>query len=582
MRTVVKRILEMCFEYFGIQNYSRMNSEYNKKKNMNNRRTPLEQMQLNVATHPNQIWLHQPVNRQWHTYTWKEADQQARSIARGLLSNGLSKGDKVAIMAKNSAEWYICDLAIMMAGLISVPIYPTAGADNIKYVLEHSGAKAIFVGKLDSTQALKEAMPEDFLSVAFPYPTLECKELWLDWLSRYEPLDSIYTPELDELFSLIYTSGSTGLAKGVMVSQRNVASSAMAAADKFVIQSQGRVMSYLPLAHITERCVVELPSIYNPTEIFFVESLETFVDDVRYAQPTGFISVPRLWTKFQSQILARIPNNKLQFLLKIPLVGKLVAKKIRTGLGLEKAVLFGSGSAPISPEVLMWFHRIGISIGEGWGMTETAGLSCSNIPFRLDHVGTIGSPQSCVEMKLSEQGEVLVRGEAVFTSYFNNPEATRSAFENGWFKTGDKAERTADGAWKIIGRVKEQFKTSKGKYVSPVPIESSLGRNPDIEQVCVMGVGRKQPIAMIVLGEGASKDREAQKKELESTLFSVNRELEAHERLDHIIVAKQVWSIENGMLTPTLKLKRDQLEQEYGHFLTSTHGSEIVFEEEVC
>lgn len=549
---------------------------------MNSRRTPLEQMQLNVAKHPNKVWLNQPENRRWSTYTWGDADEQARKIAQGLLSNGITKGDKVAIIAKNSAEWYICDLAIMMAGLISVPIYPTAGAENIKYVLKHSNAKAIFVGKLDSIEALSEAMPENFLSISFPYPTLDCKEQWLNWLNIYEPLKTLHRPSIDDLFSLIYTSGSTGLAKGVIISQRNVASSAMAAGEKFLTSDDRRVMSYLPLAHITERCVVELPSIYYPTEIFFVESLETFVDDVRYASPTAFLSVPRLWTKFQSQILAKMPNNKLQILLKIPFIGKLISKKIRTALGLQEAKIFGSGSAPISPDILKWFHKLGISIGEGWGMTETSGLSCSNIPFKLDHVGTIGTPQSCVEMSLSDQGEVLIRGEAVFQSYYNNPEATNDAFENGWFKTGDKAEIAPDGSWKIIGRVKEQFKTSKGKYVSPVPIESSLGRNPDIEQVCVMGIGRKQPIAMIVLGEGASKNREQQKKQLSSTMSSVNTELEAHEKIDHIIVAKKAWSIENGLLTPTLKLKRDQLEKQYGHFLTLTHNSEVIFEEEVC
>ncbi|WP_252179260.1 AMP-binding protein [Endozoicomonas sp. 4G] len=552
---------------------------------MKSLRTPLEQVQLNVNRHPDQVWLNQPDNRQWTSYTWGEADEQARRIAQGLLSNGLSKGDKVAIIAKNSAEWYICDLAIMMAGLISVPIYPTAGAENIQYVLEHSDAKAIFVGKLDScaalSEALSEAVSDDFLSISFPYPTLDCKEQWLNWLSTYEPLKTLHNPDIDDLFSLIYTSGSTGLAKGVMISQRNVASSAIAAGEKFLIGKDRRVMSYLPLAHITERCVVELPSIYRPTEIFFVESLDTFIDDVRYARPTAFLSVPRLWTKFQSQILAKMPNEKLQTLLKIPFVGKLVSKKIRTALGLQEAKIFGSGSAPISPEILKWFHKLGISISEGWGMTETSGLSCCNLPFKLDHIGTIGSPQTCVEMSLSEQGEILIRGEAVFQSYYNNPEATEAAFENGWFKTGDKAVVSPDGSWKIIGRLKEQFKTSKGKYVSPVPIESSLGRNPNIEQVCVMGIGRKQPIAMIVLGEGSSKHRDQQKKELASTMRSVNDELEAHEKLDHIIVTKTAWSIENNLLTPTLKLKRDQLEKQYGHFLTLSHRSEVVFEEEI-
>lgn len=539
---------------------------------------PLAQMQRNVAQHPNKVWLHQPVNRNWQTYTWAEADDHARRIAQGLLSNGLVAGDKVAIIAKNTAEWFIADFAIMMAGMISVPIYSTAGEETIRHVLSHSEAKAIFVGKLDSTEAMQNSMPEDILSIGFPYPTVPCKERWQDWLTSYSPLQTIHEFSGEDIFSLVYTSGSTGLPKGVVLTQNNVAASAKAAADLPGAAENERVMSYLPLAHITERCCVELPSLYRASDVYFVESLDTFVEDVRYARPTNFISVPRLWTKFQSQILAQIPNKKLQLLLKIPFVGKSVAKKIRTGLGLDQAIRFGSGSAPISPDVLRWFHGIGVKIGEGWGMTETSGLSCGNTPFNFDHLGSIGTPQACVEMSLSEEGEVLIRGDAVFKEYYKNPEATAEAFVDGWFRTGDRAEHRADGSWKIVGRVKEQFKTGKGKYVAPVPIESSLGRNADIEQVCVMGIGRKQPIALVVLGESAKGDREKLSQELEATLAEVNRDLESHQVLDHIIVTEEPWSIENGLLTPTLKLKRDQLEARYGHFLTAPLQGKVVWE----
>ena len=541
-------------------------------------RTPLEQFNINVDQHPDKVWLHQPVDREWHTYTWLEADITARKVAKGLLDSGLVEGDKVSIIAKNSAEWYICDLAIMMAGLVSVPIYPTASADNIKYVLEHSGAKAMFIGKLDDAKELNKALPESLVTIAMPSAKVDCKLDWHAWLSMLTPLEKINTPSLNDTFSIIYTSGSTGLAKGVELSYLNVASSATSGSEIFFQPGETRVMSYLPLAHITERCVVELPSIYNPAEVFFTESIDTFIEDVKYARPTAFLSVPRLWTKFQSKILAKMPNNRLQLLLKIPFIGQIVARKIRENLGLQDTVLFGSGSAPISPEVLLWFHKIGISIGEGWGMTETSGLSCSNVPFDFEHLGTIGTPQPCVEMKLSEEGEVLIKGDAVFSGYYANDEATKAAFEEGWFKTGDKAELNADGSWRIIGRVKEQFKTSKGKYVSPVPIESSLGRNPDIEQVCVMGIGRKQPIALVVLGEGTPSTAAHVRKELKATLKKVNRELEAHERLDHLIVVEQPWSIENGLLTPTLKLKRDQIEQRYEHLLNLNLPYEVIIE----
>lgn len=541
-------------------------------------RLPLAQMQHNVAQHPDKTWLHQPYQGLWKTYTWREADQQARRIAQGLLKNGLSQGDRVAIIAKNSAEWFIADLAIMMAGMISVPIYSTAGAPTIQHVLSHSGAKAIFVGKLDSLDAVEEAIPEDLLSIAFPYPTLKCRVHWQDWLSQYEPLQTLHEAQPDDIFTLVYTSGSTGLPKGVVLTQRNVASSSKSAGDVNSMGPNERIVSYLPLAHITERCCVELPSLYFPGDIYFTEGLDTFLADLHHARPTIFISVPRLWTKFQSQILAKMPNKKLQRLLKVPFLGKRVAKKIRTGLGLEHATRFASGSAPISPDVLQWFRTIGIDISEGWGMTETSGLSSGNIPYQAAHLGTIGTAQPCVEMRLSNEDEILIRGDSVFKEYYNNPEATAEAFVDGWFRTGDKGKQEAGGAWRIIGRVKEQFKTGKGKYVAPVPIESSLGRNTDIEQVCVMGIGRKQPIALVVLGEGALKDREAAHAQLEKTLAEVNSELESHQTLDHIIVTENAWSIENDLLTPTLKLKRDKLEQRYGHFLTAPLKGKVIWE----
>ncbi|RRJ85216.1 AMP-binding protein [Aestuariirhabdus litorea] len=544
-------------------------------------RLPLAQLAHNVATHPDKAYLHQPKNRQWTTLSWGEVDQQARRIASALKAQGFVEGDRIAIFAKNSAEWFITDFAIMMAGMISVPIYATAGADTIRHILNHSEAKAIFIGKLDSLDAGKEAIPESLLRIAYPYPTLPCQVQWEEWLQQYPPLEEVHNPDADDTVTLVYTSGSTGVPKGVVLSYRNVASSSYCSSILTPHQPNDCTMSYLPLAHITERCVVELMTLYSPIEIYFVESLDTFIDDVKHARPTLFISVPRLWTKFQAQVLAQLPQKKLQRLLKIPLLNSLVKRKIRKALGLDQTRVFGSGSAPISVETLRWYARLGIHISEGWGMTETSGLSCGNNPFSLDRLGTIGVPQQCVEMKLSEEGEVLIRGDAVFREYYRNPEATAEAFVDGWFRTGDRGAIREDGSWEIVGRVKEQFKTGKGKYVAPVPIESMLGRNHDIEQVCVMGSGRKQPLAVIVLNaqlQDYSPDTEAA---LQRTLDEVNAELESHQRLDHLIVSEEAWDIENGLLTPTLKLKRDQLEKRYGHLLSQKLDKPVVWENRI-
>lgn len=545
-------------------------------------RTPIQVLLEHSKNHPGKVIFHQPVDRKWLTTTWQEAEDAARRIATGLVEHGLEKGDRVAILAKNSAEWFIVDWAIMMAGMISVPVYATAGAKTISYILEHSESKVVFVGKLDSTKPANEALNESILKVAFPYPTAECDEQWNDWLAKYEPMQDVHLAGLDEVMSIVYTSGSTGNPKGVVLTYGNYASVNEAHCKSFNVTGEDRMVSYLPLAHITERGVIQGPGLYGGGTFYFVESLDTFLDDVKHAQPTLFLSVPRLWTRFQLGVFEKLPPEKLKRLLRIPLIGSLIAKKIRKGLGLDQVRIFGSGSAPISQSILEWYRSIGIRISEGWGMTETSGLSCCNLPFRDVLIGTIGVPSSCVEMQLSEDSEILIRGDAVFAEYYKNPEETEKSFVEGWFRTGDKATQTASGAFKIVGRVKEEFKTGKGKYVAPVPIESMLAENSDIEQICVMGCGRKQPVAVVVLAEHVDRsNKQAINKSLEATLNKVNGKLESHQVLDCLIVATDSWTIENQFLTPTLKIRRLELESRYAEVVQNAQSQSVIWEEDV-
>lgn len=539
-------------------------------------RYPLECLADHVRRHPGQVFLNQPVNRVWRRFTWAEVDDQARRIAAGLLAQGFAPGDRVGILAKNCAEWFIADLAITMAGLVSVPIYTTAAAGTIRYVLEHSESRAVFLGKLDDTAPSEEAIPASVLRIAMPYPTARADLQWNDWLREHAPLAAPAAIDPDALMTIVYTSGSTGVPKGVAITHRNMAVSAAHARATVDARPGDRTISYLPLAHIAERAVVEHVAFGLDAEVFFVESLDTFAEDLRHARPAAFVSVPRLWTRFQTQILSKMPDRKLQRLLGIPIVGRIVAARIRRAMGLDKARLFGSGTAPIPPALLRWYARIGIRISEGWGMTETTGLSCSNQPFREDWIGTIGAPVGCVEMKLSPEGEILIRGESVFREYYRNPEATAAAFVDGWFRTGDMGELRKDGAWRIVGRVKEQFKTGKGKYVAPVPIESLLSANPLVEQVCVMGSGRKQPLALAVLAAGHGLSDAEAGSQLRALLESVNAQLESHETLDHILVCGEPWTIENDLLTPTLKLRRDRIEARYHERIEQLDTPEVV------
>ncbi|WOH37828.1 AMP-binding protein [Thalassotalea fonticola] len=540
--------------------------------------TALHNFLENSQKYREQEFLHQPISGVWHTFSFTEVEQQARKIASGLINQGFEQGDRIGILSKNCAEWFIVDLAIMMAGMISVPIYSTAGAKTIRYVIEHSAMKAMFIGKLDSFEATQAGVSDDLLTISFPYPTLSCKESWLNWLNTYSPLENIHMSALDDCMSIVYTSGTTGDPKGVMISYLNLASAARSTCESIEVTRNDRFVSYLPLAHITERSVVECAAFDSAMQVYFVEGLDTFIDDLQHASPTCFLSVPRLWAKFQAQIFVKMPAKKLKLLLSLPIIGKQVAKKIRKKLGLSATRVFACGSAPIAISLLDWYQKLGINISEGWGMTETSGLSCGNFPFKVSMLGTIGVPVECVEMKLSEQQEILIRGDAVFKQYYLNPEATAQEFTDDWFHTGDKGEISNDGAFKIVGRIKEQFKTSKGKYVVPVPIEGMLCRNSSIEQVCVMGLGLKQPIALVVLGEGIDRHDKIIQQGLLATIKEVNNELESHQRLDFIYVCGDAWDIENELLTPTLKLKRASIEQFYSAKLPQNDKNKVVVE----
>ncbi|TQV75474.1 AMP-binding protein [Aliikangiella marina] len=545
-------------------------------------RHPIQVLAERVKQHPDKDFLHQPINRQWHVTSWQQAFEKAQKIATGLNALGLQKGDRVAILSKNCAEWFIADYAIMMAGMVSVPIYYTANQKTIAQVVENSGAKAVFVGKLDEFAPAEGALGDEIQKVAFPYPTIACQHQWNDWLDNNDPLSDIHEPKPEETMTLVYTSGSTGIPKGVVISYLNYSSVCETHIQSFEIANNDRALSYLPLAHITERGVIQGPGMYAGASIYFVESLDTFLEDLKHCQPTLFISVPRLWTKFQTGVFEKLPPKKLEKLLKIPLIGRLLAKKIRQGIGIDSARIYGSGSAPISKSTLEWYQTIGVDIAEGWGMTEVTGLACSNFPFNPERIGTIGLPCACVEMKLSPEGEILIRGDAVFEGYYQNQSATDESFQDGWFKTGDKGEILANGSYQIIGRMKEEFKTSKGKYVAPAPIESMLAANPAIEQICVMGAGRKQPVAVAVLAAhllGADKDQI--RKSLRKTLEKVNADLESHQKLDCLIVADEAWSVENDFLTPTLKIRRSMLEKKYNKVVQDTINELVFWENDV-
>ena len=519
------------------------------------------------AAHPERVYLTQPTGAGATTdYSWGRVLDEARRMAAHLQSLGLQPGDRVAILSKNCAHFFMAELAIWIGGYTTVAIFPTENADVVRYVLEHSEAKVLFVGKLDTWSAQEPGVPADLPRIAFPLAPKTQFDTWDAVIGRTQPLTGRVARQGDELAMIIYTSGSTGQPKGVMHSFERVTR-----ATEGIVRGVGfvpgeRALSYLPLAHVFERAYIECASFVGGGHIFFAEALDTFVADLKRAQPTLFISVPRLWLKFQQGVFAKLPPKKLDLLLRIPVIRGLIAKKVLTGLGLNKVRLAGSGSAPIPAELISWYRRLGLNLLEGYAMTEDFAFSHLS-SVEKNAPGYVGLPYAGVEVRISDEGEVLIKSPGTMVGYYKEPTLTAEAFtEDGFFRTGDKGERRADGLLKLTGRVKELFKTAKGKYVAPAPIENRINEHPLVELSCVSGVGQPAAYGMVVLAESirpqlgdaaVRADVEAQLAEL---LKKVNGQIAEYEKLDFLVVAREPFTIENGLLTPTMKIKRARIE----------------------
>jgi long-chain acyl-CoA synthetase len=514
---------------------------------------------------PDKVWFTQPMGGgQVKDITWREGMDEARRMAAYLRSLDYPPGSSIAIFSKNCAWWILADLAVWMSGHVSVPIYPTLTAESIRQILEHSGARLVFVGKLDGYKAMAPGIPEGVTKIALPLTADANAQSWNTIIAKTSPLDGTPRREPDELATIIYTSGSTGVPKGVMHSFRTM-SAARVYVDVFGNDPNARLISYLPLAHVAERACLEIPNLFVGFHVYFAESLDTFVTDVQRARPTIFGSVPRLWLKFQSGVFEKMPPTKLDRLLRIPIVGGIVRKKILRGLGLDQVKFAVCGSAPVPVELLAWYERLGLKIQEIYAMTENFAIShMTTVGTRK--VGTVGTPVKGVSARLSDEGEIIVKSPGLMLGYYNAPELTREILDDdGWLHTGDRGSLDETGQLRITGRVKELFKTSKGKYVAPAPIENALLSSTHVEQACVVGAGMPQPIALVVLSPSArAADRETLVTELHALRGDVNQRHDPHEHLSSIIVMHEEWTIDNGLLTPTMKLRRSAIEDRYG------------------
>ena len=504
------------------------------------------------------------------TMNWREVMDETRRMAAHLQSFGFPPGSRIAILSKNCAHWLMSDWAIWMAGHVSVPLYPTLAADTIRQILVHSEAKLLFVGKLDGWEAMKPGVPAGLPCIGYPLSPPNDYPGWDEIVARTPPLAGEPLRDGDELSTIMYTSGTTGMPKGVMHSFASFAWSIQAGLKRVPIAKGSRMLSYLPLAHVAERALVEHGLLATGMEVFFAESLDTFSADLQRARPTVFFSVPRLWVKFQQGVFAKMPPAKLERLLKIPLLRGIVKKKILGALGLDQCAFAAGGAAPMPPELLGWYARLGLPIIEVYGMTENCGVSHATLPG-VQRPGTVGLPYEGVQSRLDPaNGEIQMKSPGLMLGYYKEEALTRQTFTpDGWLHTGDKGRLESDGYLRLTGRVKDLFKTSKGKYVAPAPIEDRLVMHASVEACVVTGANLGQPVGIVMLNAeavqqaGDAARRAAMETALAEHLAAVNAPLDPHEQLDCLVVVSTPWTVDNGFITPTFKVRRNRIEEVY-------------------
>ena len=503
-------------------------------------------------------------------FTWGQAIGEVRRMAAHLRSLGFPPGSRIAILSKNCAHWLLADFAIWMAGHVSVPLYPTLAAGTIRQILEHSESKLLFVGKLDGWEAMRPGVPEGLPCIGWPLAPPNGYPQWDAIIAATPPLADSPVRDANELSTIMYTSGTTGVPKGVMHSFATFAWAIASGLKRVPLDSSARLLSYLPLAHVAERALIEHALLATGMHVFFAESLDTFTADLQRARPTVFFSVPRLWVKFQQAVDAKMPPAKLQRLLRIPIIRGLVSKKVLRALGLDACTYAAGGAAPMPPDLLRWYGRLGLPIAEVYGMTENCGVSHAT-RIGVERVGTVGQPYEGIETRIDPaNGEIQMRSPGLMLGYYKEPELTAQAIDaDGWLHTGDKGALDPEGNLRITGRVKDLFKTSKGKYVAPAPIEDRLVMNSAVEACVVTGANLGQPLGIVMLNadavrrSAAPEGRAALEASLAEHLGRVNEGLDPHEQLECLVVVAEPWSVENGFITPTFKVKRNRIEEVY-------------------
>jgi len=547
---------------------------------------PLQRIYSSELERASQPFLSQPRAGQIQAWSWSEAMLEIRRIVAWITEQNWPAGSRIVILSKNCAWWIMADIAIWMSGHVSVPLFPALRDESLAALFAHSEPVACFLGELDQpppfqAEALQRVRFTRFPN-AKPDHTPPSSDDWQAIVRNRSPFEGRPIREASDLATIIYTSGTTGQPKGVMQSFRSLSlmGKSMEPALSPSPYPLDRILSYLPLAHIAERAIVEMNSLMMPLHIFFTEGQPTFVEDLHRSQCTVFFSIPRLFLRFQQGVFEKVPEKKLERLLKIPIVSRIVRSKVLKGLGLQHARLVASGGAAIPVELVHWYRKLGLNFVEGYGMTET-GITHVPLPSRF-RAGFVGNASAYADTRISDSGEIQIAGPMNLMGYYKDPDLTQRAFtDDGYFHTGDRGEIDEEGRLRIVGRLKEEFKTAKGKYVVPAPIEKLLSLSTMFESVCVLGSGMSAPFCLAVLvpdlrdAAASPSRRETLSKALAHELDRVNSHLDPHEHLRFLVVCHQPWTPDNGLLTPTLKVRRSVLEERFNNSFAKWEQSKV-------
>ena len=567
---------------------------------------------------PSTIAYQTKVNGRWQPTTWKVYVEQIRSAARAMIALGLPRGGKVSILGFNRPEWVIFDHAAMMAGGCPAGIYTTCSAEEVHYIIHHSESVLVLVEnaeQLAKVRAKRAELPGLKWIVMMQGGTATGDDVlpWDEFLARGESVPEV---ELDrrvdaieqaDLATLIYTSGTTGPPKGVMLSHGNLAWTSRTLLDMSGGRTDDVVLSYLPLSHIAEQmCTVHGPATAGHT-VYFAESIEKVPENLKDARPTLFFGVPRIWEKFHSVLAGKLADatgvkkalvgwarkvcgevNARRFRgdrlptaleLQYRLADRLVISKIKQALGFDRVQDLISGAAPIAPDVLEFFASLDLPIREIYGQSEDCGPTTFNLPGKTK-LGTVGPPIPGIEVKIAEDGEILVRGPHVFLGYYKEPEATAETLQNGWLSTGDLGQFDAEGFLTITGRKKEIIITAGGKNIAPKNIEAMIKQCPLVGEAVVIGDRRKYLTALVTLDEGAARkllpsgdltSAPEIRSTIQAQIDEANVALARVEQIKKFVILPNAFSIDGGELTPTLKLKRKVVAEKYAREIESMY-----------